>query len=172
MRYLILKDRKVIDLEDKGVSSWEFIDEKTAQSDEWGCDEAFYIVYYFDENKGAHLEQDDKGGHSMDNFNASEILATCDTPEELLNYETVSIPKVEYERLKEIEKDDAIKTVFVDRFLDAAVESKVGPVVWEKIKNGKWSDIKVFMSESPFAEDPIMFRVAFVMSFEKFDIDR
>ena len=146
MRYLILKNRKVIDLEDKGISSWEYIDEKRAKSDEFDWEEAFYMIYYFDENKGDHLEQDGKGGRSMDNYDESFVLATCDTPEELLNYETVSITRAEYERLKKLEADYESATAFKKRFAQVFAKSGFEPEAWYKIENGEWQDIKIVVS--------------------------
>ena len=74
MRYLITtKKNKIIDLEDKSVSSYEYVDKKTAEK-EWGEEEAFYNVYYYDSDKGEHIERDGKGGSSMDCFRESEIV--------------------------------------------------------------------------------------------------
>ena len=166
MRYLILKNRKVIDLEDKGISSWEYIDEKRAKSDEFGWEEAFYVIYYFDENKGDHLEQDDKGGRSMDNYDESFVLATCDTPEELLNYETVSITKAEYERLTKVEAEAKSAFDFKGRFAEAFARSGLDPEAWYKIAAGDWQDIKVVMYNEPFLERPGVVQVGIVMKLD------
>lgn len=49
-----------------------------------------YSIYYFDDDKGEHMEQDGKGGHSMDSVWDDEIVAEADTIEELCD-EFVSI---------------------------------------------------------------------------------
>ena len=57
MRYILLRNGKVYDLEGKGVSSWEYDKE-----------EKCYNIYYYDLYRGRYLEHDDKGGQSMDAF--------------------------------------------------------------------------------------------------------
>lgn len=81
MKYIRTKD-KVIDLTSKQVSSYEIIDDKTA-IDDHGEDSGFICVYYFDSNIGEHIEYDNKGGHSMDNWYLKDIIAKADTIEEL-----------------------------------------------------------------------------------------
>ena len=82
MRFVLTNEGKIYDLESKKVSSWEYIDEKTAIN-VYGCEEAFYFIYYYDEEEGPYLECDDKGGHSMDSFNESEILKQGDMLEDI-----------------------------------------------------------------------------------------
>ena len=78
-RYLMNKNGKVFDLKSPQVSSVVYLDEKTAKSDEWGLDEATYMVYYYSEAIGEFLEYDNKGGHSMDGIDESDILKHSDT---------------------------------------------------------------------------------------------
>ena len=57
----------------KGVTS-------SVQYDE---EEDVYSIYYFDEEKGAHLERDGLGGRSMDSVWRDDIVSEADTIEEL-----------------------------------------------------------------------------------------
>ena len=71
MKYIRTKD-KIYGFIPNVVSSIEYDDEVGA-----------YSIYYFDENKGKHLERDDKGGHSMDSVWNEDIVKQADTIEEL-----------------------------------------------------------------------------------------
>ena len=82
MKYIRMKD-KIIDLTSKQVSSYEIIDDKTA-IDEYGEDGGFIMVYYYNRDVGEHIEYDNKGGHSMDNWYLTDILKQADTVEELM----------------------------------------------------------------------------------------
>lgn len=81
MKYIRTKD-KIIDLTSKQVSSYEIIDDKTAV-DEYGEDSGFIMVYYYDRDIGEHIEYDNKGGHSMNNWYLKDIVKQADTIEEL-----------------------------------------------------------------------------------------
>ena len=150
MRYLVLKDRRVIDLEEKDISSWEYIDEETAKSEEWGLDEAFYNVYYFFEDKGEYSEQDGKGGRSMDTFYASQILATCDTIQQVIEYQGVTITSKEYERLKkdseqliklrEILKD---REELIDKLFRPYAIAHIPEDIMNQIVEGKFIDNEI-----------------------------
>lgn len=72
VRYLLLKDGRMIDLEAHYVSSWNYVDRKTA-IDVYGCESAFYEVYYRD-GRGEHCERDNQGGDTMDSIYTNEIL--------------------------------------------------------------------------------------------------
>ena len=80
MRYIRIDDQ-IIDLEGKGISSYEIIGVDKAEK-EYCVHEAFIMIYYYDEDKGAHLERDGKGGRSMDNYNLKDARM-ADTIEEL-----------------------------------------------------------------------------------------
>ena len=82
MKYIRTKDGRIYDLESKEVSSWEYINEELANN-VYREKEAFYCIYYYDENKAPYLETDGKGGHSMDSIGESEILKQADTIEKL-----------------------------------------------------------------------------------------
>ena len=81
IRYIRTKD-EIIDLTSRQVSSYEIIDDKTA-IDEYGEDGGFIMVYYYNQDVGEHIERDNKGGHSMDNWYLKDILKQADTIEEL-----------------------------------------------------------------------------------------
>ena len=81
MKYIRTKD-KIIDLTSKQVSSYEIIDDKTAV-DEYGEDSGFIMVYYYKRDIGEHIEYDEKGGCSMDNWYLKDIIKQADTIEEL-----------------------------------------------------------------------------------------
>ncbi len=83
--YIRTKDGKIYDLENKKVSSWEYIDNDTAIN-EYGVEGAFYTIYYFDENEGCYSEYDGKGGHSCDFIEEKDIIKQGDTIEELCDY--------------------------------------------------------------------------------------
>ncbi len=74
MKYIRTKD-KIYGFIPNVVSSIEYDDEVGA-----------YSIYYFDENKGKHLERDDKGGHSMDSVWNEDIVKQADTIEELCDW--------------------------------------------------------------------------------------
>ena len=76
------KDGRIIDLNSKLVSSYEIIDDNTAK-EEYGEDNGFICVYYFDEDIGEHIEYDNKGGRSMDNWYLRDIIKEANTIEEL-----------------------------------------------------------------------------------------
>lgn len=82
MKYILMKDGRIIDLTSKQISSYEFVDDKRA-IDEYGTDSGFIMVYYYDEDIGEHIEYDGKGGHSMDNWYLKDIIKQADTIEEL-----------------------------------------------------------------------------------------
>lgn len=82
MSYIRTKDGKIFDLENKKVSSWEYIDNDTAIN-EYGVEGAFYTIYYFDENEGCYSEYDDKGGHSCDFIDEKNIIVQANTIEKL-----------------------------------------------------------------------------------------
>ena len=81
-RYIRTIDGRIIDLNSKLVSSYEIIDDNTAK-EEYGEDNGFICVYYFDEDIGEHIEYDNKGGRSMDNWYLKDIIKEADTIEEL-----------------------------------------------------------------------------------------
>jgi len=83
MKYIRTNDGRVIDLTSKPVSSYEIIDDKTAK-EVYGVEKAFIFIYYYDDNIGAHIEHDGKGGCSMDNYYLDEIRQT-DNIEELFD---------------------------------------------------------------------------------------
>ena len=153
MRYLITKKNKIIDLEDKSVSSYEYVDKKTAEK-EHGEEEAFYNVYYYDSGKGKRVEKDGKGGSSVDCFKKSEIVFTCDTIEEVMEYKNVTIPYEEYkklkqdsEELKQCKETIAKKENLIKRLITPYVEAKVSEYVFEQISNNKFVQNKVVVRE-------------------------
>ena len=81
MKYIRTKD-KIIDLTSKQISSFKIIDDETA-IDEYGEDGGFIMVYYYNQDVGEHIEYDNKGGHSMDNWYLKDILKQANTIEEL-----------------------------------------------------------------------------------------
>ena len=85
MRYVKLNNGTIIDLLSNEVSSFTRLSDEEARSDEWGLEGATYMVYYYDEEKGAFLETDGQGGRSMDNFFESEIIETSDDIEDLFD---------------------------------------------------------------------------------------
>lgn len=66
-RYIVTTKGKLIDLEDKKISSWSYTCESA---------DSFYEVYYFDQEEGQYLETDCQGGNSMDSIYACEIYKT------------------------------------------------------------------------------------------------
>lgn len=81
-KYIRTKEGKIFDLENKKVSSWEYIDNDTAVN-EYGVEGAFYTIYYFDENEGHYSGYDGKGGHSCDFIEEKDIINQADTIDEL-----------------------------------------------------------------------------------------
>ena len=97
MSFIRTKDGKIFDLENKKVSSWEYIDNDTAIN-EYGVEGAFYTIYYFDENEGHYSECDGKGGHSCDFIDEKDILKQANTIKELcdefhIEYDSLSFSK-------------------------------------------------------------------------------
>lgn len=82
MKYIRTKDGRIIDLNSKLVSSYQIIDDKTA-IEEYGEDSGFVMVYYYNRDIGEHIEYDNKGGSSMDNWYLKDIIKKADTIEEL-----------------------------------------------------------------------------------------
>ena len=70
-KYIRTKD-EIYDLISNTVSSVEYDQEMGA-----------YNIYYFDKNKGKHLEQNGKGGRSMDRIWNADIVAQANTIREL-----------------------------------------------------------------------------------------
>lgn len=120
MRYIKTKNGKIFDLEGNGVSSWRYVPDEMATGPLWGCEGAFYEIYYYDLDRGEHLEMDGEGGHSMDCINESEIDKTSDTIEEL------------YDEL--VFNHRFITINFKDKtFLYKDQPNYLGPFGWEKI---------------------------------------
>ena len=76
------KDGKIIDLEAKDVSSYEFVYDKEAR-EEYGEEYGFVCIYYYDKDKGKHIEHDACGGCSMDNFYLKDIVRHSEAIEDL-----------------------------------------------------------------------------------------
>lgn len=79
MKYIRTKDGKIIDLTSKEVSSYEIVEDK-AQEEKYS---KVICVYYFDRDIGEHIENDNSGGRSMDNWYLKDIIEQADTIEEL-----------------------------------------------------------------------------------------
>ena len=92
MQYIKMKDGRIIDLDSKRISSYEIVDDKTAM-EKYSEEKGFILVYYFDEDEGEHLERDDKGGHSMDNWYLDDITTQVDSVEELCDFICYKIKK-------------------------------------------------------------------------------
>ena len=117
-KYFRTKDGRIIDLNSKLVSSYEIIDDNTAK-EEYGEDNGFICVYYFDEDIGEHIEYDNKGGRSMDNWFLKDIIKEADTIEELSDeFRGVWINYFESEKKDAHEEYhyDKEKDVFCDDF--------------------------------------------------------
>lgn len=94
MKYIRTKD-KIIDLTSKQVSSYKIIDDKTA-IDEYGVDSGFIMVYYYNRDVGEHIEYDNKGGHSMDNWYLKDIIKQADSIPELCDRFVVYIEDLDF----------------------------------------------------------------------------
>lgn len=81
-RYIRTNTGVVYDLEGKEISSYEYINKEEARKS-YCVDEPFYMIYFYDEDRGSYRETDGKGGHSMDSVYESEIYGMYDTIEEL-----------------------------------------------------------------------------------------
>lgn len=92
--YIRTKDDNIYDLGNKGVSSWEYIDNDTAIN-KYGVKGAFYTIYYFDENKGHYSEYDNKGGRSCDFIDEKDILKQSENLKELCDCFVTESPSVE-----------------------------------------------------------------------------
>lgn len=112
MKYIRTKDG-IIDLDAKGISSYEIIDDEKAIN-EYGVESGFINIYYYDD-RGMFTEYDDKGGRSMNSAFLKDILKQADTVEELCDefvyikgnrkiiYRTYDIcPKYDYEYQDEL----------------------------------------------------------------------
>lgn len=80
--YIKTRGGTIIDLNAKGVSSYRHVSLEEAVK-EYGLKESFYEIYYYDVERGCHLETDEKGGRSMDCFDESEIIESSERLEDL-----------------------------------------------------------------------------------------
>lgn len=94
MKYIRTKD-KIIDLTSKQVSSYKIIDDKIA-IDEYGVNSGLIMVYYYNRDFGEHIEYDNKGGCSMDNWYLKDIVKQADTIEELCDRFVVYIEDLDF----------------------------------------------------------------------------
>lgn len=152
MRILLLKNKKVIDLENKQISSWNYIDK--TRIEDYGIEEPCYEVYYFNHDIGEHIEQDDRGGQSMDSIYESQIQKTFDTLEDFLAYQTVTITLEEYNELTKAKKELTSNNEFIRKMLVPFVNAKVPPEIFEKIENGEFES-KVEIVQFPNFGDPL-----------------
>lgn len=152
MRFLLLKNKKVIDLESKQVSSWNYIDK--SKIEEYGIEEPCYEIYYFNRDIGEHIEQDDKGGQSMDSIYESQIQKTFETLEDYCAYQTVTITLEEYNELTKAKEELNSKNEYIRKLLMPFVNAKVPPEIFEKIENGEFEN-EVKIAEFPNFGDPL-----------------
>lgn len=142
MRILLLKNKKVIDLENKQVSSWKYIDK---------C----YEIYYFNRDIGEHIEQDDKGGQSMDSIYESQIQKTFETLEDYCAYQTVTITLEEYNELTSAKEELTKANEYIRKLLMPFVKANVPPEIFKKIENSECeSEVKI--AEFPDYSDPLI----------------
>lgn len=152
MRILLLKNKKVIDLENKQVSSWNYID--ASKIEEYGIEEPCYEIYYFNRDIGEHIEQDDKGGQSMDSIYESQIQKAFETLEDYCAYQTVTITLEEYNELTKAKEELASKNEYIRKLLMPFVKAKVPPEIFEKIQNGEF-ELNVQIAEFPDFVEPL-----------------
>lgn len=153
MRILLLKNKKVIDLENKQVSSWNYIDK--TRIEDYGIEEPCYEIYYFNRDIGEHIEQDDKGGQSMDSIYESQIQKTFETLEDYCAYQTVTITLEEYNELTKAKEELASKNEYIRKLLMPFVHAKVPLEIFEKIQKGE-CESEVKMAEFPNYSDPLI----------------
>lgn len=163
MRIILLKNKRIIDLESREVSSWSYIDK--SRIEEYGIDEPCYEIYYFNRDIGEHIEQDNKGGQSMDSIYESQIQKTFETLEDYCAYQTVTITLEEYNEFKKAKELLQIRDECLRKLMMPFVKAKVPQEIVEKIVNGEFKE-EVRIIEIPCFGDPLNRKVHVSCSYE------